>query len=154
MHRLGEVRAPTLLIVGGHDDVVIDLNRKAARQLTCEHRLEIVPGATHLFEEPGALETVATLAGGLVRSALLCRPSTRERVGVGRSGARAGSCLPTRQGVPEVVITTSADGHPRVTEHVITGAWLARLFRGVDVSIEGTVVTVHGCGWTPARVPG
>jgi len=62
MHRLAAVRAPTLLIVGGHDDVVIDLNRKAARQLTCEHCLEIVPGATHLFEEPGALETVATLA--------------------------------------------------------------------------------------------
>jgi RNA 3'-terminal phosphate cyclase (ATP) len=43
---------------------------------------------------------------------------------------------------------------PRVTEHVTTGVWLARLFLGVDVSIEGTIVTVHGCGWTPARVPG
>ncbi len=56
------MRAPTLLIVGGHDDVVIELNREAARHLRCEHRLEIVPRATHLFEEPGALETVATLA--------------------------------------------------------------------------------------------
>jgi putative phosphoribosyl transferase len=61
--RLRAVRAPTLLIVGGRDEVVADLNRAAARELACEHRLEVVPGATHLFEEPGALETVATLAG-------------------------------------------------------------------------------------------
>jgi len=60
--RLAEVRAPTLLIIGGNDDVVIELNRDAARQLRCEHRLAIVPGATHLFEEAGALETVASLA--------------------------------------------------------------------------------------------
>jgi putative phosphoribosyl transferase len=60
--RLGAVRAPTLLIVGGHDEAVLDLNREAAEQLRCEHRIEIVPGATHLFEEPGALETVSDLA--------------------------------------------------------------------------------------------
>lgn len=61
--RLAAVRARTLLIVGGHDEIVIELNRAAARHLGCEHRLEIVPRATHLFEEPGALEAVATLAG-------------------------------------------------------------------------------------------
>ena len=60
--RLADVRAPTLLIVGGHDDVVIELNREAATHLRCTHHLEIVPRATHLFEEPGTLETVATLA--------------------------------------------------------------------------------------------
>jgi putative phosphoribosyl transferase len=60
--RLGIVRAPTLLIVGGRDHAVIDLNRGAQAQLRCENRLEIVPGATHLFEEPGALEQVARLA--------------------------------------------------------------------------------------------
>ena len=60
--RLGAVHAPTLLIVGGWDDVVIELNRDAARSLRCEHRLEIVPGATHLFEEPGALDQVGRLA--------------------------------------------------------------------------------------------
>jgi predicted phosphoribosyltransferase/dienelactone hydrolase len=60
--RLGLVRAPTLLVVGGWDDVVVQLNREAARDLRCEHRLEIVPEATHLFEEPGALEQVAKLA--------------------------------------------------------------------------------------------
>jgi hypothetical protein len=49
--------------VGGRDDTVIELTRSAARQLRCEHRLEVVPGATHLFEEPGALEVVARLAG-------------------------------------------------------------------------------------------
>jgi pimeloyl-ACP methyl ester carboxylesterase len=56
------VTAPTLLIVGGDDDVVIDLNEKALARLRCEKRLEIVPGATHLFEEPGTLERVAELA--------------------------------------------------------------------------------------------
>jgi putative phosphoribosyl transferase len=60
--RLGAVRAPTLLIVGGNDQIVLDLNREAAAALRCEHRLEIVPGATHLFEEPGTLEQVAFLA--------------------------------------------------------------------------------------------
>jgi putative phosphoribosyl transferase len=56
------VEAPTLLIVGGNDDIVIELNEKARDQMRCEVSLEIIPGATHLFEEPGALETVAKLA--------------------------------------------------------------------------------------------
>ncbi|MFI6086164.1 phosphoribosyltransferase family protein [Streptomyces sp. NPDC051217] len=60
--RLGDVRAPTLLIVGGHDTLVLDLNRAAQTELRCENRLEIVPGATHLFEESGALDQVADLA--------------------------------------------------------------------------------------------
>ncbi|MFE2225766.1 phosphoribosyltransferase family protein [Streptomyces kronopolitis] len=59
---LSGVRAPTLLIVGGDDTLVIDLNRTAQAALRCENRLEIVPGATHLFEEPGALQEVAELA--------------------------------------------------------------------------------------------
>jgi putative phosphoribosyl transferase len=59
---LPAVTAPTLLIVGGRDDVVVELNRQARQQLVCASRLEIVPGATHLFEEPGALEAVADLA--------------------------------------------------------------------------------------------
>jgi pimeloyl-ACP methyl ester carboxylesterase len=56
------VRAPTLLIVGGRDLTVVELNRAALARLRTEARLEIVPGATHLFEEPGALEAVARLA--------------------------------------------------------------------------------------------
>jgi putative phosphoribosyl transferase len=56
------VRAPTLLIVGGADDVVLELNRRALEVLRAEKRLAVVPGATHLFEEPGALEEVARLA--------------------------------------------------------------------------------------------
>ena len=60
---LVEVRAPTLLIVGGRDPVVIDLNQQAAAKLQCPHELIVVPGATHLFEEPGALDQVARLAG-------------------------------------------------------------------------------------------
>jgi putative phosphoribosyl transferase len=60
--RLDAVRAPTLLIVGGNDETVLELNREAARRLRSEHRIEVVPGATHLFEEPGALDVVADLA--------------------------------------------------------------------------------------------
>lgn len=59
---LGRVKAPTLLIVGGRDLPVIEMNREAFEHLQAEKRLEIVPGATHLFEEPGALEEVAGLA--------------------------------------------------------------------------------------------
>jgi putative phosphoribosyl transferase len=61
---LTSVQAPTLLIVGEHDDQVVQLNRQALTQLRCEKRLVIVPGATHLFEEPGALDEVARLARG------------------------------------------------------------------------------------------
>src|SRR5712691_10230099 len=59
---LPKVEAPTLLIVGGSDDIVIELNEMARDQMRCEVKLEIVPGATHLFEEPGTLEKVAKLA--------------------------------------------------------------------------------------------
>ncbi|NEQ48138.1 MAG: alpha/beta hydrolase [Leptolyngbya sp. SIOISBB] len=60
---LTRVKAPTLLIVGGHDQPVITLNRQAYQYLAAEKQLAIVPGATHLFEEPGTLEHVAQLAG-------------------------------------------------------------------------------------------
>jgi putative phosphoribosyl transferase len=59
---LARVSAPTLLIVGGADREVLDLNRQALREMRCNKRLEVVPGATHLFEEPGALGNVAELA--------------------------------------------------------------------------------------------
>jgi putative phosphoribosyl transferase len=59
---LPKVQAPTLLIVGGNDDIVIELNEQARDRMRCKVKLEIVPGATHLFEEPGALEKVAQLA--------------------------------------------------------------------------------------------
>jgi putative phosphoribosyl transferase len=59
---LPRVTAPTLLIVGGDDDVVIGMNKTARAKMTAETRLEIVPGASHLFEEPGTLEEVARLA--------------------------------------------------------------------------------------------
>lgn len=61
--RLGTVRSPTLLIVGGADPVVLDLNRAAAEHLNTTHDLLIVPGAGHLFEGPGEMRTVAELAG-------------------------------------------------------------------------------------------
>lgn len=59
---LPQVEAPTLLIVGGQDEIVIDLNEQARNQMRCKVKVEIIPGATHLFEEPGALEQVAKLA--------------------------------------------------------------------------------------------
>lgn len=59
---LAEVKAPTLLIIGGLDDVVIDMNQEAMAKMTCTKKMEIVDGATHLFEEPGTLEKVANLA--------------------------------------------------------------------------------------------
>ena len=60
--RLAEVRAPTLLIVGGHDPVVLDLNRAAQARLRCPTELVVIPGATHLFEEPGTLAAAANAA--------------------------------------------------------------------------------------------
>jgi len=82
---LPDVKAPTLLVVGEHDDVVIDLNERAMAQMTAPVRLEIVAGATHLFEEPGALEDVARRARDWFRRYLdqshehLTAPGTRLR---------------------------------------------------------------------------
>jgi alpha-beta hydrolase superfamily lysophospholipase len=70
------VRAPTLLIVGGSDHGILDQNEDAFDRLRTEKRLEIVPGATHLFEEPGALDQVATLARQWFAEHLV--PSKRE----------------------------------------------------------------------------
>jgi len=58
---LPKVKAPTLLIVGGNDTAVIEMNREAAAQMRCPKELRLIPGATHLFEEPGALEQVAEM---------------------------------------------------------------------------------------------
>jgi putative phosphoribosyl transferase len=82
--RLGDVTAPTLLIVGGDDDVVLDLNRRAQAELRCENSLAVVPGATHLFEEPGTLQTAAELARDWFTTHLTA--TTRS----GRSGQSAG----------------------------------------------------------------
>jgi len=69
------VAAPTLLVVGGEDSQVITFNRQAYARLRCEKRLEIVPGASHLFEEPGTLETVAQLAAEWFRQHLAACPA-------------------------------------------------------------------------------
>ncbi|MCA2969996.1 MAG: hypothetical protein INH43_15890 [Acidobacteriaceae bacterium] len=61
---LGLVRAPTLLVVGSQDGTVLGYNKRALRQLNPQSRLQVIEGATHLFEEPGALEAVARMAGG------------------------------------------------------------------------------------------
>jgi dienelactone hydrolase len=85
---LPKVKAPTLLVVGGEDEVVIDLNEQARAQMRCEVKLEIVPGATHLFEEPGALERVAELPSDWFTNfaqGRLCAPQTFAQL---RSGFR------------------------------------------------------------------
>ena len=66
--------APTLLIVGGHDQVVLDLNRRAQAELRCQNDLAVVPGATHLFEEPGTLDAAAGLARDWFISQLTQQP--------------------------------------------------------------------------------
>jgi pimeloyl-ACP methyl ester carboxylesterase len=71
LERLPEVRAPTLLIVGGRDVEVLELNRRALAALDASARLEVVPGATHLFEEPGTLDVAAALAARWFRHHLL-----------------------------------------------------------------------------------
>jgi putative phosphoribosyl transferase len=73
---LPSVAAPTLLIVGGRDTQVLALNRTALARLTCEKQLQVVPGATHLFEEPGALDAVIDLARDWLTDHLM-RPSSR-----------------------------------------------------------------------------
>ena len=83
---LPKVQAPTLLIVGGNDDIVIELNEMARDQMRCEVKLEIIPGATHLFEEPGALEQVAKLASDWFSVHLAVRIN-------GSDGTRANACV-------------------------------------------------------------
>ncbi len=78
MSYLGMVKAPTLLIVGGNDDVVIDLNKQAFYNMRCEKEMEIIPGATHLFEEPGTLEAVAKLAARWFRKHLVAKARGRQ----------------------------------------------------------------------------
>jgi len=74
---LSRVRAPALLIVGGNDEPVIQMNRDAFEQLGAGKKLEIIPGATHLFEEPGALKKVANLARAWFARYLGARRDTR-----------------------------------------------------------------------------
>lgn len=71
---LAQVKAPTLLLVGSRDSDVIELNRLAAARMKCEHQLTLIPGATHLFEEPGTLEQVSQMAAEWFSRHLLPRP--------------------------------------------------------------------------------
>lgn len=82
---LRQVTAPTLLIVGADDRGVIELNREALSALSCDKAMRLVPGATHLFEEPGTLETVMELAGAWFQTKLGARPAVAARA----SGTRA-----------------------------------------------------------------
>jgi pimeloyl-ACP methyl ester carboxylesterase len=78
------VTAPTLLIVGGHDETVIELNQDAYSLLQCEKELRVIPDATHLFEEPGALEQVADFAAAWFKERLQPLPAQRRAAGGAR----------------------------------------------------------------------
>jgi predicted phosphoribosyltransferase/dienelactone hydrolase len=122
---LPRVRAPTLLIVGGHDHPVIEMNREAFARLRAEAALEIVPGATHLFEEAGALDAVARLARGWFERHLVPapRPAAAAPQGRFRSRREAGERLAGRiaglsgERPPPVVLVCSA-GAARVAAPV------------------------------------
>src|SRR5207253_978562 len=108
---LARVRAPTLLIVGAHDPVVIELNRQALAELRCEKQHVLVPGATHLFEEPGALERVAELARdwferylGSARGAGRCPRDRRS--------AQASAAWRSRSRTTRCPISTSRGSYP------------------------------------------
>jgi dienelactone hydrolase len=90
---LSRVAAPTLLIVGGADALLIEPHREALQQLRCDKRLVFVPGATHLFEEPGALDEVARLAGDWFAAHLGIRPAARTSR-TGRAGGPPGRSGP------------------------------------------------------------
>jgi dienelactone hydrolase len=75
------VESPTLLIVGGADEVVIELNKEAFASLRCKKEMKIIPGATHLFEEPGALEQVARLAAEWFKEHLQAEPRVNAATG-------------------------------------------------------------------------
>jgi putative phosphoribosyl transferase len=80
---LSQVDAPTLLIVGGEDDAVLDLNRKAMAQMHSVAKLHVVPGATHLFEESGALEQVVTVAAQWFARYMQARASNKRQRAAG-----------------------------------------------------------------------
>ncbi|HSA54270.1 MAG TPA: dienelactone hydrolase family protein [Gemmatimonadaceae bacterium] len=84
---LPHVQAPTLLIVGGLDQVVLDLNREAMERMRCDRHLEVIPGASHLFPEPGALERVAALAREWFAHHLAPLPATGTTGRTGPTGA-------------------------------------------------------------------
>lgn len=75
-HDLAKVKSPTLLLVGGWDEEVIELNREASAHMTCPRELSIIPGATHLFEEAGTLEEVARQAASWFKQHLKAAPVT------------------------------------------------------------------------------
>ena len=135
--------APTLLIVGGRDIEVLRLNQGAARAMHCQVRLEVVPGATHLFEEPGALETVAHLAGELVR-----QPPAAEGSGMrGRAFAdrtEAGRALARRlldaALVPPLVVLALPRGGVPVA---------AEVARALQAPLDLLLVRKIGAPWQP-----
>jgi pimeloyl-ACP methyl ester carboxylesterase len=84
------VQAPTLLIVGGADTLVLDINQEALEEMRCDKRLVVIPGATHLFEESGALEEVARLAGEWFEGHLGAAPRGAEALRAARRGRAQG----------------------------------------------------------------
>ena len=109
---LPAVTAPTLLIVGGYDEAVLELNRKAQAALRCMNHLTVVPEATHLFEEPGALESVAQLAcDWFVTTFERRRPHRRPRPRVSGAATTKAPVPRTRTGIRRLVQLCSGRRH-------------------------------------------
>ena len=108
---LARVLAPTLLIVGGADTNVLALNRRAAARLAAEHRLEVVPGAGHLFEEPGALDVVARLAAAWFAAHLGRRPADTSMGLTVVAGERPSRNILTARGRIPVALRPAAQLH-------------------------------------------
>jgi dienelactone hydrolase len=139
--RLAEVQAPTLLIVGGRDQVVLDLNRQALELLTCEAELRIVQAATHLFEEPGALEEVAALARDWFVGHLTVSPGRQVSRQNGRITAdRSTSRSPSSLTGPNAVHVTIDD--PKALSS--TPASEARTVSGMQRSSRGRAAALLG----------
>ncbi len=140
---LARVCAPTLLIVGGNDELVLSLNRDALKRLRAPARLEVIPGATHLFEEPGALEDVSRLATRWFSSHLLHStrtwPGPRFPDGRFRDRAEAGLLLADELGDfahrPDVIVLGLPRGGVPVASEVA---------RALDVALDVLIVRKLG----------
>jgi putative phosphoribosyl transferase len=140
---LKRVKAPTLLIVGGRDEAVLDLNRQAQRALAGRSQLEIIPGATHLFEEPRALEQVADLAATWF-ARHLARPESGPEDSAQSGGGEWGGSATRRRHPPEAQPAPSPTSLPNpllgFRDRAEAGELLARAlheYRGRDCVVLG-----------------
>ena len=153
--RLRSVRAPTLLIVGSLDEVVLRLSTGSLDELSCTAELRVVPGATHLFEEPGALEQVALLARGWFLRHLTARPSASTRSGTYRRSGLTPMRTATRG---KMLASPRPSGGAMTTRSVTLGLSEQALREELEGQLlramraEGNAPTIHAIAHSIARV--